>query len=91
MLPSVSVSIYVGGVLSEGQTFWVATRNAAGDVVQNVTTTSGSIRMALLSPGTYSFEIGNATGLDVVGQNQELTLGWLQSYDVAFYVNQSLV
>jgi hypothetical protein len=45
----------------------------------------------LLPPGTYNFEIGNVTGFDVVGQNQELTVGWLESPTVAFFVNQSLV
>ena len=91
LLPSVSVGIYVDGNLAEGQTFWVTARNAAGNVVQNVTTTSGSIRVALLSPGTYTFEIGNVTGLDVTGQNQTLTLAWLQSHAITFSVNQSLV
>jgi hypothetical protein len=84
LLPSVSVSIYVGGELAEGQTSWVAARNAAGDVVQNVTTTSGSTRIALLSPGAYIFEAGNGTW----SQNKTLTLEWLHSYDVA--LNQSL-
>ncbi len=90
LLPSVSVSIYVNGESPEERTFWVAARNVAGDVVQNVTTTSGSLRIALLSPGTYIFEVGNVTGFEVVGQNQELTLGWLHSPVVVFYVNQSL-
>jgi hypothetical protein len=91
LLPSVSVSIYVDGNLAEGQTFWVAARNAAGNVVQNVTTASGSIRVALLSPGTYTFEIGNGTELDVTDQNQTRTLAWLQSYEITFSINQSLV
>jgi hypothetical protein len=90
MLPSASVSIYLDGEPAGGRTFWVAARNAAGDVVQNATTTSGSLQIALLSPGTYKFEVGNVTGLHVVGQGQELTLGWLQSPVVVFYVNSSL-
>ncbi len=90
LLPSVSVSIYVGGELAEGRTFWVAAHSAGGGVVQNVTTASGSFRMALLAPGNYVFQLGgNFENETVEGQNQESVLGWLQSSSVVFNVTQS--
>jgi hypothetical protein len=88
MMPSVSVSVYVGGNLNSGQEFWVAARNVGGQVVQN-TTITGSRRMALLPPDTYTFQLGgNLTGYAVGGQNQTLTVGWLESAEVVFNVTQ---
>jgi hypothetical protein len=90
LLPSVSVNVYVSGEFIEERRVWVAARNAGGDVVQNVTTTIGSFKMALLPPGAYVFQLG---GLElnetVVGQNQELTLDWLQSPTVVFNITQN--
>lgn len=82
LMPSVSVNIYIEDTenLVAGQTFWVTARNRAGQVVKNITTETGSLKMALLPPGTYTFNLGNTT------QNQTKTIGWLQSLDVIFYV-----
>lgn len=87
LLPSVTVSIYSDdtGNLVVGEDFWVATWNSLGDVVQNVTVSSGSSRVALLSPGTYMFELGgDLSGYEVVNQNQTLMLGWLESPQLTF-------
>jgi len=91
LMPSVSVSIYVDntGSLAEGQEFWVVAENSVGQIVQNVSTTSGVLRMALLPPGSYTFRLeGNLTGYNVVNQNQTVTLDWLQSSDIIFNVTQ---
>lgn len=88
MMPSVSVSVYVGGSLTSGQEFWVAARSGEGQVVQNVTV-SGSRQMALLPPDTYVFQLGgNLTGFEVGDQNQTLTVSWLESAEVVFNVTQ---
>lgn len=89
-MPSVSVNIYNNdtGNLVEGQEFWVVARNSANQVVQNMTTASGFLKMALLPPGTYTFELGNIAGYNVINQNQELMLGWLQSPHLLFNVTQ---
>jgi hypothetical protein len=90
LLPSVTISIYneETGELLVGRDFWVATRNSQGDVVRNVTVSSGSKRVALLSPGTYVFELaGDLTGNQGINQNQTLTLGWLESPQLGFNVS----
>ncbi|MDH5449112.1 MAG: hypothetical protein OEY24_07490 [Candidatus Bathyarchaeota archaeon] len=82
LMPSASVNIYINdtGNLAEGQEFWVTARGSTGQLVQNKTTTSGTLRMALLPPGAYTFELGNTN------QSQELTLDWLQNLNVVFNV-----
>jgi len=91
ILPSVSVSVYVSDEFTEERKIWVTAQNAGGDVVQNVTTTIGSFKMALLPPGAYVFQLGGSFENEtVVGQNQELTLDWLQSSTVVFNVTQNL-
>jgi hypothetical protein len=90
LLPSVSINIYNNetGNLLGGRELWVASRDSLGSVVQNVTVSSGSGRMALLSPGSYEFELGGDLGdYEVVNQNQTLTLGWLGSPQLAFNVS----
>ena len=86
LMPSVAVNIYISdtGRLAEEQEFWVAAWNSAvpPQVVQNVTTASGTLTMTLLPPGTYTFELGNTN------QTQTLTVGWLQSLNVIFNVTQ---
>lgn len=83
LLPSVSVSIYIGntGNLASGQQFWVVARNNANQIVQNVTTVSGTLRMALLTPGTYTFELGNTN------QSQTVKLSWAESLTLSFNVS----
>jgi hypothetical protein len=82
LMPSVSVNIYVNdtGNPAEGQEFWVTARDNTGRLVQNKTTTSGTLIMALLPPGTYTFELGDT------GQSQELRVSWLQNLNVVFNV-----
>jgi hypothetical protein len=82
LMPSASVNIYMSdtGNLAEGQEFWVTARDSTGQLVQNKTTTTGTLKIALLLPGTYTFELGNTS------QSQELTAGWLQNLNVAFNV-----
>jgi len=90
-MPSVSVNIYVSdtGNLVEGPKLWVAARDSVGLVVQNVTTTVGGLKMVLLPPGTYTFQLGgNLTGYSVINQNQTLAVEWLQSLDINFNVTE---
>lgn len=90
LMPSASVSVYVGGELPANQKFWVAAWNGADHVVQNVTTSTGTLRMALLPPDTYTFQLGgNLTGYVVVDQNQTVAVGWLEPASVVFNVTQS--
>ena len=91
LMPSVAVSIYVNdtGNLAAGQEFWVAARNSADQVVQNITTATGTLRMALLPPGTYTFQLGNVPENHTVqNQNQEVTVSWLQNLNVVFNVTE---
>jgi len=94
LMPSVAVNIYVSdtGRLAEGQKFWVAARNDAGQVVQNVTTASGALTITLLPPDTYTFELGiielGTFELGERNQTQPLRIGWLQSLNVVFNVTQ---
>jgi hypothetical protein len=91
LLPSVSVSVSASGGFTEDRKIWVAALNTNGDVVQNVTTTIGSFKMALLPPGNYTFQLGGNFGNEtVVGQDQKLTLDWLQSSAVVFNITQNL-
>lgn len=90
LMPSVTVNIYNNDTetLAEGQEFWVVAWNSANQVIQNVTTTTGSLRMALLPPGTYVFQLGgNLTQYNVVNQNQKLVIDWLQTRNVVFNVS----
>jgi hypothetical protein len=90
LLPSATISIYneETGELFIGRDFWVATRNSQGDVVRNMTISSGSKRVALLSPGTYVFELGgDLTGNEGINQNRTLTLDWLESPQLRFNVS----
>jgi hypothetical protein len=90
LLPSVSVSVYASGGFTEDRKIWVAARNTDGGVVQNVTTTISSFKMALLPPGNYTFQLGgNFENETVMGQDQELTLEWMQSYTVVFNITQN--
>ncbi len=90
LMPAVSVSIYDNdsGNLVANQGFWVAARNSVGQVVQNTTIPTGNLRMSLLPPGTYTFELGNVSGYNVINQNQVLQIGWLESAQVGFNVTQ---
>ena len=85
--PAVMVNIYNNGELADGQTFWVVARDGGGQVVRNVTTATGTLRMTLLSPGSYSFELGDMLENSTVeGQGQNVTLSWLQSASARFNV-----
>jgi len=83
-MPSVTVNINnVDGGPVEGLELWVVAENGAGQVIRNMTTVTGTLRMALLPPGTYVFRLGDSSGY-VVDQNETLSLGWLQSESVTF-------
>jgi len=89
LMPSISVGIYYGTTsnLFEDEQFWVATLNSDGQIVQNVTTKSGSLKIALLSPGTYTLVL---TGIPegYTAANESLTLSWLESPPLRFDVTQ---
>ncbi|MFP3984689.1 MAG: hypothetical protein ACLFU9_01805 [Candidatus Bathyarchaeia archaeon] len=92
MLPSVAVGIYNNetGDLFTGQEFCVVARDSGGNIVQNVTTKTGIVNMALLPPGTYIFELGNLPeNRSALEPNQMLTLNWLGSEHVTFNVTVS--
>jgi len=83
-MPSVTVNINnVGGSPVEGLELWVVAENSGGQVIRNMTTVTGTLRMTLLSPGTYVFRLGDSNGY-VADQNGTLSLGWLQSENVTF-------
>ena len=81
IMPLTTVRIYDNstGGLADGE-FWVVAYNFMNQPVQNVTTTSGVIKMTLLPPGTYTFQLGN------INQNQTFTLNWLQTTEIYFNV-----
>lgn len=82
LLPTVSVRIVDKNTqdLLAGPEFWIAALDSENNVVKNLTTTSGTLKMSLLPPGDYTFKLGNTN------QTQELTIGWLQSENVTFNV-----
>lgn len=90
LLPFVSVSIYdiqTDG-LAEGDVFWVVAWNSANEIAQNLTTTSGTVNVALLAPGTYTFELGTSANYNVTNQNQQLSIGWLDHPNIVFNVTK---
>ncbi len=91
LMPSVMVNIYSNGDLANGQEFWVVARNNSDQVIQNVTTTTGTLRMTLLPPGTYTFEIGNIPENHTpINQDQEISISWLEFPTVVFNVTQAV-
>jgi hypothetical protein len=85
-MPSITVNIsntHTGGLV-EGLEYWVVAENSAGQVIRNVTTTTGTLRMTLLPPDTYTFKLGNSSGISPY--QEKLALDWLQSEDVTFSV-----
>ena len=89
LLPSVTVSVYANGELLEGQQFWVVAYNNAGNPVQNITSITGRLKMALLPPGDYTFELGgNLTGYEPA-QNETLSLNWLEANTLEFNINST--
>jgi hypothetical protein len=90
LLPSLTVSVYANGELLEGQQFWVVAYNNAGNPVQNITTITGRLKMALMPPGDYTFELGgNLTGYIIVNQNESVSLTWLESGSLEFNINST--
>ena len=88
LMPSISVGMYYGTTsnLFEDEPFWVAALNSDGRIIQNVTTKSGSLKMALLPPGTYTLVL---TGIPegYTAANKSLTLSWLEFPHLRFNVN----
>lgn len=87
-MPSISVGIYYGTTsdLFEDEPFWVAAVNSDGQIIQNATTKSGFLKMALLPPGTYTLVL---TGIPegYTAANKSLTLSWLEFPHLRFDVN----
>jgi hypothetical protein len=81
IMPLTTVRIYDNstGSLADGE-FWVVAYNFMNQPVQNATTTSGVIKMTLLPPGSYTFQLGN------INLNQTFTLNWLQNLEIHFNV-----
>ncbi len=91
LLPSVTTGIYASGELVEGQQLWVVAYNIEGNPAQNVTTSTGMLKMSLIPPGEYTFQLGgNLTGYVVLNQNESLRMGWLESANLEFNLNSTI-
>ncbi len=91
LMPSISVGIYHATTpnLYNDQQFWVAAKNSNGQIVQNVTTESGSLKMALLSPGNYTIILtGIPEGYTCMNANKSITLSWLEFSNLSFNITQ---
>jgi len=89
LMPSISVGIYHGTTpnLFEDEPFWVAAYNSDDRIIQNVTTKSGFLKMALLPPGTYTLVLtGIPEGYTAENANKSLTLSWLEFPHLRFNV-----
>lgn len=82
IMPSVLIEIQdiETGSKVVNQQFWIVARNSNDQIVRNASTTSGVVRMALLPPGAYTFELGGTN------QSQAKTITWLQSPQLHFNV-----
>lgn len=91
LMPSISVGIYHGTTheLFKDEQFWVAALNSNGQIIQNVTTKSGSLKIALLPPETYTLVLtGIPEGYTVANANKSLALSWLEFPPLRFNVTQ---
>ena len=91
MMPSVSINIVnlSTGNLYENEPFWIVARNSNDEVVQNVTTEIGYLKMSLMLPGSYTFELNwSNASLACESANLSLTLNWLDAPHREFNVTQ---
>jgi len=91
MMPSISINIVnlSTGNLYENEQFWIVARNSNDEVVQNVTTEIGYLKMSLMLPGSYTFELNwSNTSLVCESANLSLTLDWLNAPHREFNVTQ---
>jgi hypothetical protein len=91
MMPTVSINIVNDstGNLYENEKFWIVARNRNYEVVQNVTTEIGHLRMSLFLPESYTFEVNwSNTSLTCECTNVSLTLNWLGSQYIQFNITQ---
>ncbi|UCB60418.1 MAG: hypothetical protein JSW72_10025 [Candidatus Bathyarchaeota archaeon] len=83
-----SVTVYINnsdGTPVEGLEMWVVAETGGGQIIRNMSTLTGTLRMPLLPPGTYILRLGDRYGY-ISDQNETLSLGWLQSEGVTFSV-----